>query len=626
MSSSSAWRAALAASAFVSWLASPRASAHDVPGIPDFSDSFAGFRTVGGTGIPSGNGGLDGRGFPVDPRDLADSSGRARVFHEHFESATGTYDGTVVFCVFNGPPFSGCTPSSRIAPPLPVTYTNASRDYSVTIDFGAVSPARLGPDDAGALSNRDWIFAYAIVNDEGASSAVRGTDPVSAFFLSFSPALRQVASDLPGGAARGLVIGAGGDVEPSPGGPDTTGPDAIQFSTTFGEQVLFVRSGVGDGAIPDVLQRTAPPPGCKAGPDACTSNVIFLASPFGPGVCPLTHLVAGNPVPPVQTAVLGPLTYPGIDVVDVAVDNHTHPGEAVAVGDEVEIDVRVSNPPPSTPPPYLDATLPAGTQRVSATVSIAATGGVLDGLAAPVVTCLELDSRLAVASFVGRYLGPDPVSLVATAVVDAPYASDPFDSDLVDYRGRFPVDRERLAQDPSGDTTASVPTFVAGRKGTVNGAAGAVVDVLFVNDQAGSGDERKVWISEDEPIRLRLAAPPSNPLGPAPFVVWAWAGEPRASTAKSLPLGTGLLCMPMALTPSCSPQPLLVANAIGRTAQLGTTVWPRPVGRGAPTTLASAPTGTGIAGTFFVQGVLLDAAAPNRRAATTNGVVVVVHR
>ncbi|MBI1852767.1 MAG: hypothetical protein HYR85_20695 [Planctomycetes bacterium] len=625
MTSNSIRRATRAAGLFVVLALATRARAHDVPGIPEFTNLFPTFRTVGGTGVPNGNGGLDGRGFPIDPRDLVDATGRARVFHGHFQSAApSTYDGTILFCVFNGPPAPGCAPSQRVLPPLPATYVNASGDYSITVDFGRILTSPLGADDVGTLSNRDWVYAYVIVNDEGTDAAVRGTDPINAFFLSFSSALRQVVFDLPHGVVRGFTIGAGGDVEPTPSDPDTTGPDAIQFSTTFGEQVLFLRSAFGEGCIPDVTTRMAPPANCNSGPHACTSNIVFLSSPFGPGVCALTHLVDGDPIPPVQTAVLGPLTYPSVDVVDVAIDNHSHPGRTIAPGDRVDVTVHVANPAPATAPPYLDTIVPGGTLRVSATVSISATGGATEGLNASQTVCMEIDQRTAKAIFGGVFVGPAPATITATAVPYAPYSTEPFDSSLLDYHGRFSVDREQLGSDPAGDATAIVPAFIDGRQGDVNGGAGVVADVLFVNGQPGMGDERKIYLSQHDPIELRIDAPPTIASGPAAFVIYVWRGEPQSATAKRLPASTGTICMPTPLTPTCAPQPVLVANTIGLTAQLGSTVWPRAITQSAPTVLASSASGTHVIGTFYLQGIVIDPGALNGQASVTNGIVLVL--
>jgi hypothetical protein len=606
------------------------ASAHDVPGILDFSNELPLLRTSTGGPIPNGSAGFDGVGFPIDPRDLVDSAtGRAKVFHEHFgfgPGASSGFDGTVVFCVFKGNDSASCSPRGPIQPPLPVLYTNAAGDYSVTIDFARVTSNALGSDDLGTIGNDDWIYAYVVINDEG-DSGPRGSDPITASFVSFSPALRRVASDLPAApGARGLTIGGLGDVEPTSGNPNTTNPESVTASLPDGFEARFSRQNGGDGCIPDVRDRLSPPFDCSSGIDACTSNPMFFTSAFGPGVCTMTHLGGGTTLAASNVAI-GPLSYPNVDCVALRVQNLSRPGLSVDVGDMVQIDVDLANPAPPTPPPYLGSTIPGGTAREPLRLSITASGGRISGLSLAQQICIDLDSRTASQSFTGTFEGPGPALVGVSLASESPYAAgptSPFDSTAPGYAGRFVVNREAAPGDPSDDCSVIVPSDTDCRGGNVNAGAGFVVDVLFVNDSPGIGSDRRLEVSATAPMTISMNAPPSNASGPAPFVMWVWRGQPSADTIRSLPFGTGFSCMPTPLDRFGTPQPFLVANTIGSSRRLGVNNWSRPL-RPAPSRLLNTSMGIRASGTFFLQGLILDEAALNAQAAVTNGILLVSH-
>lgn len=169
-------------------------------------------------------------------------------------------------------------------------------------------------------------------------------------------------------------------------------------------------------------------------------------------------------------------------------------------------------------------------------------------------------------------------------------------------------------EDLSGDDA------VVCRAGNVNAAAGAVTDVLFINDSAGVGADRTVSITPTDPFSLRIAAPPSNPSGPAPFALYGWFGEPDGGTVAPLPKGTGLLCMSIPLSGAGGPLPRIIWNNLGKEPHLESANTPS---QPAPSVLAERSTGIGRSGTFFLQGILRDDGSIQGRAAVTNGLRVV---
>ncbi len=187
-------------------------------------------------------------------------------------------------------------------------------------------------------------------------------------------------------------------------------------------------------------------------------------------------------------------------------------------------------------------------------------------------------------------------------------------------------DSEATGFDGPFDTNAVGDVFVvasahdphACRKGNVNAASGAPADVVFVNGSAGVGTERSVVLRSDSPFTLDVAGPPSNPGGPARFVLYGWFGHPNESTAAILPIGIGTTCLAIPLVGDV-PAPVAIWNNVGRTPQLGEPTLPSVP---APTTLLSKPGGLGIEGALFFQGLVLDGGSPEGRVAVTNGIAV----
>ncbi|MBI1852488.1 MAG: VCBS repeat-containing protein [Planctomycetes bacterium] len=160
------------------------------------------------------------------------------------------------------------------------------------------------------------------------------------------------------------------------------------------------------------------------------------------------------------------------------------------------------------------------------------------------------------------------------------------------------------------------------RAGSVNAGAGAVASVLYVNDSAGVDPLRAVDVGIGAPFVIAMSAPPARPAGPSPFALYLWNRVPTFATVVRVRLGLGVSCLPMPLHPSLSPQPIRRANNIGHPGLLGAENWPQSPTTAAPSVVLSLPGGVHHPATVFLQGLIVDSAAPNGRAAVTNGVLV----
>ena len=158
------------------------------------------------------------------------------------------------------------------------------------------------------------------------------------------------------------------------------------------------------------------------------------------------------------------------------------------------------------------------------------------------------------------------------------------------------------------------------RAGSVNAAAGELADVVFVNGSPGVGEDRVVTFDRNDPFLLRVERPPSRPTGFTAFVLYIWVGVPSHATQRRLPYGLGRSSMPTPVTDDGPPNPKHVWNTIGIRSVLGEPTLPSDR---APTDVLRKAGGLRRAGTFFAQGFIVDAAAPNGQAAVTNGVVLV---
>lgn len=154
--------------------------------------------------------------------------------------------------------------------------------------------------------------------------------------------------------------------------------------------------------------------------------------------------------------------------------------------------------------------------------------------------------------------------------------------------------------------------------GTVNAGAGDVTDVLFVNDSAG-GPARRLTLATHDPIVAFLEAPPAAGAG-APYAMYLWRAAPGPTTARALPFGFGLTCLPTPLTGG-APAPVEIWNTTG-SRRLGIATRSAPL---APAILFRLPNGAGAPATFYLQGIVADpGSAAERPASVTNGILVEV--
>jgi hypothetical protein len=153
------------------------------------------------------------------------------------------------------------------------------------------------------------------------------------------------------------------------------------------------------------------------------------------------------------------------------------------------------------------------------------------------------------------------------------------------------------------------------RAGDVNGAAGPVENVLFVNGLAGTGASRHLTVDRNASFTLRVDAPSSKPTGPSPFALYVWIGEPTAATVTPLPFGYGTMCMDPELTGG---HPRRTWNNTGDPAFGAADLPSSP----APSVVLQRQRGLRRSITVFLQGVLEDAGSPSGSYAVTNGIVV----
>lgn len=158
------------------------------------------------------------------------------------------------------------------------------------------------------------------------------------------------------------------------------------------------------------------------------------------------------------------------------------------------------------------------------------------------------------------------------------------------------------------------------RRGTVDASNGEPVDVVWVNDSAGSATDRVVRVEGGKSLTVRVSLPPTRDdrsPGSARFVLYAWSRGPDRDTIERLPEGVGDLCLPTP-TRGGSPAPQRIWNNLGRTAVFGIANRPSTP---APTTLVIPTEGLGPR-TVFLQGVIVDPSSPSGRVSVTNGVEV----
>lgn len=157
------------------------------------------------------------------------------------------------------------------------------------------------------------------------------------------------------------------------------------------------------------------------------------------------------------------------------------------------------------------------------------------------------------------------------------------------------------------------------RRGNVDAAGNGPVDVLFVNDFVGEGAERIVRVAQNDPVEIRMEAPPSRPGGPSRFAVYASLQSPTDSRVAALPFRLGHFCRAIPMVESDPPGLKKIWNNIGKPGILGTADLPSSP---APSTLLTLPDGVGVSVRVTLQGLILDTAASNGVAAVTNAVIL----
>lgn len=157
------------------------------------------------------------------------------------------------------------------------------------------------------------------------------------------------------------------------------------------------------------------------------------------------------------------------------------------------------------------------------------------------------------------------------------------------------------------------------RRGNVDARGKGPIDTLFVNDSAGGGKRRGLSLDADVPVTVRMDVPPSAS-GPAAFALWLWEGIPDATSVERLPARIGTTCLPIPWTRGAR-QSFVRWNNIGVPGRLGA---PTKKSEPAPSVVYEGTMGLGprFIGDFFLQGMIVDAQAPSRRAAITNGIAI----
>ncbi len=162
------------------------------------------------------------------------------------------------------------------------------------------------------------------------------------------------------------------------------------------------------------------------------------------------------------------------------------------------------------------------------------------------------------------------------------------------------------------------------RRGNLNATSGFTADVVFVNGSPGSPAHRTVTFGPNDPLTINVQAAPSRGAGRSKFALYAWIGSPDPTTLRELPFGLGTSCMVMPPnSDSGRPQddPKKIWNNIARAGSLGV---PNLPSTPAPVQLVNNANGAGRTITAFLQGVMLDSAAPQGQAGVTNGVRIVI--
>lgn len=139
------------------------------------------------------------------------------------------------------------------------------------------------------------------------------------------------------------------------------------------------------------------------------------------------------------------------------------------------------------------------------------------------------------------------------------------------------------------------------RSGFVRDAGGDPVDVLFVNNGAGPDAHRKMTISYNQIVQIRMEAPPLGPT-PARFALYMVRREAAAADVSRHPedMGTGCFVTPLTWTPP-GPPTITLVNNIGDYSVYGTPKLPH-----VPPAPSIVFTGRLPQGTYTFQGLIED--------------------
>lgn len=390
--------------------------------------------------------GTDPVGFPVDPSEIH-AGGVAKVFFIHFRNSEfPTFDGTVLCTVFGGP--------DDILPPPKFEYGGPGTLTSLMIDFSTIPAPGAPVLDAGQRREKDWVYAYVIINDEGDNAPIPmgagARNNINQVNIGISSRLRTMEDDIPSpmSSTFGQAISAIGIVDAPM--DSTTDPSLVLPGAGTGVFVNFAIGG--EGCIPDV-NRIGDDPSCHEGDHAPASVILFLTSPFGPGINRMAlqgGLGRGAPVNDLIN-IPAPLTYPTFKCLDITVRDaqtdvpfpEVNGLVRIPPGTEINIEVTVENSSPPTGPPYT-TNLPGGTIDAAGQVCLglpeALWIGPLDQgpkdfetkICGPTAECPDL-SRQATVIFSGIFSG-ERLELSPTIEPKPPYNLEVF----TDADGRVP--------------------------------------------------------------------------------------------------------------------------------------------------------------------------------------------
>ncbi|MBI3844012.1 MAG: hypothetical protein HY292_05165 [Planctomycetes bacterium] len=185
----------------------------------------------------------------------------------------------------------------------------------------------------------------------------------------------------------------------------------------------------------------------------------------------------------------------------------------------------------------------------------------------------------------------------------------------------YDVAQTNIVFEPNGEGGFHVSREESGR-GTVNGAHGAITDVLRVNGSAGSPLSRVVDVAENSPIAVSLGAAPDGPASSARYVLWVWAGSGSHPTElRSSGQRLGCLVNPSPLNGG-TPQPIECLMSPGMPSAVCRNVSVRNGPHFAPFTVTQAA-GFSHPIRLTLQGVLRDAGAANSLGySATNAIVI----